>query len=314
MSASESSQPLLPSWRDTATRRAILGFIDRVTDEDGPDYVAPEQRIATFDNDGTLWCEKPMYIQLAFILEKMVERVAANPELGKRQPWKAAVERHYAWFGAAVDKHYQGDESDVQALIAGIVQTFAGVTVEAFEAQASAFLRSASHPTLGMPYSACTYKPMVELLDCLAAHGFTTYIASAGGRDFVRPVSNELYNVPRERVIGSTASLQYVPDEAGGNVVHLADLDILADGPAKPVSIWSRVGRRPILAAGNANGDIQMLQYAEDPARPSLGLLLCHDDETREFAYTAAAEQAFAMAQGRGWTIISMHDDWSTVF
>ena len=199
-------------------------------------------------------------------------------------------------------------------LAAGILQAFADITVEDFEAQADTFLRGAQHPTLGRGYLACSYRPMVELLEYLEANGFANYIASGGGRDFMRPISQELYGVPRQRVIGSSTSLAYEPDEHGGRIVRKPELDVLDDGPAKPVRIWSRVGRRPLLAAGNSNGDLPMLQFAERAGRPGLRLLVLHDDPAREFDYTTGAEQALQVARANGWTVVSINDDWATVF
>lgn len=304
----------MPSWRDGASRQAILDFIERVTDENGPDYVPPDERITAFDNDGTLWCEKPMYNQLVFILQHMVAAANDNPKLRDRQPWKAAIEQDYAWFDNVVTKHYQGDDSDIPALAGGILQTFAGTTIDEFEESIVEFFRTESHPTLNRLYAECIYKPMVELLDCFTQHGFTNYISSGGGRDFMRPVTLDLYGIPRERVIGSSTALRFVPDEAGGDIVHLAELDVFSDGPAKPVSIWNRTGRRPIFVAGNSNGDIAMMQFAEQPSRPSFGLLLLHDDDEREFAYTAGADKALEAAEARDWTVVSMREDWNTIF
>jgi hypothetical protein len=186
--------------------------------------------------------------------------------------------------------------------------------VEDFEAQADAFLRSAQHPTLGRGYLACAYRPMVELLEYLEGHGFRNYIASGGGRDFMRPISQEVYGVPRQRVIGSSTSLAWEEGEGGGRIVRKPEVDVLDDGPAKPVRIWSRVGRRPILAAGNSNGDIPMLAFAEQPGRPGLRLLVLHDDPEREFDYTAGAEQALQLARANGWTVVSINGDWAMVF
>jgi phosphoserine phosphatase len=213
-----------------------------------------------------------------------------------------------------ITKHYHGDDSDLPMLAAGILQAFAGITVEDFEAQADRFLRTAQHPTLGRSYLACGYTPMVELLGYLDAAGFRNYIVSGDGRDFMRPISQELYGVPRQRVIGSSVSLTYLPDEGSGRIVRTPEADVLDDGPEKPVRIWSRVSRRPLLAAGNSNGDLPMLAFAEQPGRPSLRLLLLHDDPEREFDYTAGAEQALQLASMRGWTVVSIKDDWTTVF
>jgi phosphoglycolate phosphatase-like HAD superfamily hydrolase len=304
----------LPSWREGTSKQAILDFVQRVTAEGGADAVPPEERVAVFDNDGTLWCEKPMPIQLDFILRRLVLMAEQDPALRTRQPWQAAYTRDYGWLGQVISKHYQGDDSELPVLAAGVLQAFANITVEEFEAQADAFLRSAQHPTLGRGYLACSYSPMIELLGYLQTNGFRNYIASGGGRDFMRPVSQEVYGVPRQRVIGSSTSLAYQPGEGGGRIVRKPEADVLDDGPEKPVRIWSRVGRRPLLAAGNSNGDIPMLAFAEQPDRPSLRLLVLHDDPAREFDYLVGAEQAVQLASTRGWTVVSVKDDWATVF
>jgi phosphoserine phosphatase len=314
MAATNGTGDPLPSWREGATKRAILDFVQRVTTEGGTDAVRPEERVAVFDNDGTLWCEKPMPIQLDFILRRLAAMAEQEPELRTRQPWQAAYTRDYGWLGQVVNRHYEGDDRELPVLAAGVLQAFAGITVEDFEAQADRFLRSTQHPTLGRGYLACSYRPMVELLRYLEANGFGSYIASGGGRDFMRPISQEVYGVPRERVIGSSTSLAYEHGEGGGRIVRRPELDVLDDGPAKPVRIWSRVGRRPLLAAGNSNGDLPMLMFAEQPGRPSLHLLVLHDDPEREFDYTTGAEQALEQARASGWTVVSVRDDWTTVF
>jgi phosphoserine phosphatase len=309
-----SSDDLLASWNDGAAAAAIRDFVARVTTESGPDFVPPEGRVAVFDNDGTLWCEKPMPIQLDFILRRLVAMAEQDPDLRTRQPWQAAYTRDYGWLGGVIAKHYHGDDSELPVLAAGVLRAFAGITVEDFEAQADAFLRTAQHPTLGRSYLACRYTPMVELLAYLETNGFRNYIASGGGRDFMRPISQELYGVPRQRVIGSSIALAYEPDEDGGRIVRKPEADVVDDGPQKPVRIWSRVGRRPVLAAGNSNGDIQMLQFTGGSSLPALRLLLLHDDPDREFDYTTGAEQALERAKAHGWTIVSIKNDWATVF
>jgi phosphoserine phosphatase len=304
----------LPSWRSGASRQAIGAFVQRVTTEDSPEFVPPEERVAVFDNDGTLWCEKPMPIQLDFVLRRLAAMAEQDPDLRTRQPWQAAYTRDYGWLGGVITKHYHGDDRELPVLAAGILQAFAGITVEEFEAQADRFLRSAQHPTLGRGYLACAYRPMVELLGYLETNGFRNYIASGGGRDFMRPISQELYGIPRQRVIGSSTALAYEPDEGGGRIVRKPEADVLDDGPAKPVRIWNRVGRRPLLAAGNSNGDLPMLAFAEQPGRPGLRLLVLHDDPDREFDYTAGAEEALQQARSNGWTVVSINGDWATVF
>ena len=299
----------MPSWNDGAARHAIVEFVERAVSD-----VPAEERVAVFDNDGTLWCEKPMPIQLDFILRRLVEMAEADEALRERQPWKAAHERDYGWLSAIMTEHYAGDDTNVRVLAGGILAAYDGISVEDFEAQADAFLRSAQHPTLGRGYLGCAYAPMVELLDYLAANSFSNYIASGGGRDFMRPITQDVYGIPRERVIGSTAALAYTPDERGGTITHKAEADYLDDGAEKPIRIWSRTGRRPLLAAGNSNGDVPMLHFTQHPDKPSLRLLVLHDDDEREFAYTGGAEQALDLAAGEGWTVVSVKDDWATVF
>jgi phosphoserine phosphatase len=304
----------LLSWRDTSSRQAILDFVERVTTDGGPDFVPPAERVAVFDNDGTLWCEKPMPVELGFILKRFAEMAEADPSLREKQPWKAARERDYAWLGNVITKHYHGDESDVKVLMGGIVQAFAGMTVGEYEAVAREFLEKAPHPTLGRLMRDCTYLPMVELLRYLEANGFVTYIASGGDRDFMRPVTGDLYGIPAERVIGSSTGLRFEEDDLGGNLIYQAEMDFFDDGPMKPVRIWSRVGRQPILAGGNSNGDIPMLRYAGGSSRPALRILVLHDDAEREFEYTGGAETSIDLAKAQGWTVVSMKDDWATVF
>jgi phosphoserine phosphatase len=298
----------LPSWRDGAAKASIIDFVGRAGD------VPVEERVAVFDNDGTLWCEKPMPIQLDFILRRLAAMAEAKAELRDRQPWKAAYERDFGWLGAVVAEHYAGDDTNVKVLAGGILAAYDGISVDDFEAQADEFLRSAQHPTLSRAYLECGYKPMVELLAYLEANGFSNYIASGGGRDFMRPISQELYGIPRERVIGSASTLAYTADERGGTITHKAEADYLDDGPEKPVRIWSRTGRRPLLAAGNSNGDVPMLQFTRHDDKPSLRLLVLHDDADREFDYVSGAEGALEQAGKDGWTVVSVKGDWETVF
>jgi hypothetical protein len=196
----------------------------------------------------------------------------------------------------------------------GILTAFDGITVEAFATRAGDFLRTQSHPTLKRLYNQCGYQPMVELLHFLEANQFTNYIASGGGRDFMRPITAEMYGIPPERVIGSSVSLAFQANARGGDVLTQPQLDVLDDGAVKPTRIWSHIGRRPILAVGNSNGDIQMLQYTSGNKFSSLCLLVNHDDGAREFDYTAGAEDALKMARERGWVVVSMRHDWRAVF
>ena len=300
----------LASWKHAAARRAIVEFVERTVSESVP----VEERVAVFDNDGTLWCEKPMPIQADFVLRRLFEMAEVDPELRGRQPWKAAYERDYGWLGAVLAEHYAGDDTNVRTLLAGVLAAYDGMSVEDFEARSDAFLRTVQHPTLDRGYLECAYAPMVELLGYLEANGFSNYIASGGGRDFMRPISQELYGIPRDRVIGSASALEYTSDDRGGTITHKAEADYLDDGPQKPIRIWSRIGRRPLLAAGNSNGDIPMLEFTQRQDRAFLPLLVLHDDGEREFDYTSGAEQALEQARTSGWTVVSIKNDWATVF
>lgn len=305
---------LLASWMDGTAKGAIVDFVARITREGKPDFVPPEARIAVFDNDGTLWCEKPVMIHGDFLFRRLAVMAEQDPTLRTRQPWKAVVEKDYGWLGGAITKHYQGDDSDLKMMAGGLFKAYEGTTIEEFETTAANFLRSAEHPLLKRPYLKCTYQPMIELLRYLEANGFINYIASGSGRDFMRPITRDIYGIPPERVIGSTVALEYRDDGEVANITHKAELDIFDDGPVKPVRIWSRIGRRPIFAAGNSNGDIPMLRFCQHPSRPSLSLLLNHDDEKREYAYQAGAEESLKRAGQHGWTVVSLKNDWNTVF
>ena len=304
----------LPSWNDGPAKQGILEFISRVTKEGSPDFLPLAERIAVFDNDGTLWCEKPMYIQMDFLLRKLAAAAEADPTLQTQQPWQAAWEQDYAWFGKVITNHYQGDDSALRVVMVGLLALSEGQDVESVEASARTFILKECHPTLGLAYRDCIYQPMVELLRYLEANAFSNFIVSGGGRDFMRGFAQDLYGVPRERVIGSTVAYRYVPGEQGGAIVQRAELDMVNDGPDKAVQIWNVTGRRPILAAGNSNGDLEMLAFSGGPTLPALRLLVLHDDAQREFDYVAGAEKALDAAQTHGWTIVSMQHDWRTVF
>jgi phosphoglycolate phosphatase-like HAD superfamily hydrolase len=310
----EAASATLASWNDTPTRQAIVEFVDRVTNEGGARHVPPAERVAVFDNDGTLWCEKPMVIQIDFTIRRFAEQARDDPSLRDRQPWKAAHEHDLKWMGAAMVKHYNGDDSDLKLLMDAVEGAFDAVSVDEYTQRVLDFFKQASHPTLRRPYKACGYAPMVELMRYLEANGFATYIASGGDRDFMRPVADEMYGVPPERVIGSALGLSYQDGGETDELLYKSKIEFFDDGPTKPIRIWSRIGRRPILAGGNSNGDIPMLRYAGGSGRPGLRLLLLHDDPDREFDYTAGAEKSLDLAAQEGWTVVSIKNDWSTVF
>jgi phosphoserine phosphatase len=305
---------LLASWRDAPARRAIVDFVGRVTREGDATFVPLGDRVAVFDNDGTLWSEKPIPIQLDFTLFRLAEMVKSGPSLKARQPYKAAVERDYRWLGEAQVKHLHGDDADLGLLIAAVESAFDGTTVEAFSEEVTAWMRTAVHPVLHRPYLSCVFVPMVELLRYLEANGFTTYLASGGDRDFMRPFTEQLYGIPPERVIGSALGLDFRAGEDDTDLLYKSKLEFLDDGQEKPVGIWNRIGRRPLVAAGNSNGDVPMLRFARGRGLDGLRLLVLHDDAAREFDYVAGAEDALQQARDRSWTVISVRTDWTAVF
>jgi len=286
----------LPSWNDGSAKTAILEFVRSVS-ESGDSFVPVAERIAAFDNDGTLWCEKPQYVQADFVIRRWKEMIATDPAKAAEQPYKAVAEGDREWL-SHVYEH-------VPELIRGATEAFVGITTQAFEEAVREFFEFARHPSLNVPYTEVTYRPMRELIAFLEANDFQVYICSGGGRDFVRPFSDRLYGIPRERVIGSATTLEY----RDGALYRTAGVEQpIDDGPGKPVHIWTRTGRKPLLAGGNADGDVPMLESAR------FGLLLRHDDAEREFAYDEGAEQALAEAKNRRWTVVSMREDFGQVF
>jgi phosphoglycolate phosphatase-like HAD superfamily hydrolase len=281
----------LPGWTDGQAKAQILEFVRSVT-EPGVSFVPAPERVAALDNDGTLWCEKPMYPQADFLLRRWEEMARAHPGLAKKQPWKAVTEEDQSWL-AGILEH-------VPELSRGVTQAYEGITTEAFEKAVRAFFDTARHPALGVPYTRLGYRPMRELIDLLMASQFEVYICSAGGRDFVRVVAEEMYGIPRQNVIGSGTTGELYRTRGVEQPVD--------DGPGKPVQIWTRTGRKPLLAGGNADGDAAMLRTAR------FGLLIRHDDAGREFAYDTGAEKALAKAKERGWTVVSMQNDFKVVF
>jgi hypothetical protein len=299
----------LPSWSDAAARRAIVGFVDRVTRQGSPDYVAPPERIAVFDNDGTLWSEQPMYVQLAFALDRVKALAPQHPEWRDRQPFKAALEGDTKALA----------ESGEHGLLELVMATHAGSTTEEFAAIVADWLATARHPRFGRPYTGLVYQPMLELLAYLRANGFKTFIVSGGGIEFMRPWAERVYGVPPEQVIGSSIETRYELRDGRPALVRLPQIDFIDDKAGKPVGIHRHIGRRPILAFGNSDGDLQMLEWTTGGAGPRLGLIVRHDDGEREYAYdrkSAAGrlDRALDEAAPRGWIVVSMKDDWTRVF
>jgi hypothetical protein len=286
----------LPGWTDGPAKAQILEFVRSVT-EPGASFVPAADRIAAFDGDGTLWCEKPMSAQAEFLLRRWKEIAQAHPGTARQQPWKAIAEGDMEWLAAFLAR--------MPGLTRGVAEAYEGITVGAFEKAVRGFLDTARHPAFGVPYTRLGYRPMRELIALLRAREFDIYICSPGSRDFVRVFSGDMYDIPRQAVIGSGTALEY----RHGKVYRTKGVEQPADdGPGKPVHIWTRTGRQPLLAGGNADGDAAMLRTAR------FGLLIRHDDAGREFAYDAGAEKALAKARERGWTVVSMQNDFKVVF
>ena len=300
-------------WENTPPKKAITDFGAKVTTPSGPDYVPPEERIATFDNDGTLWCERPLP-QGAFIMQRLAAMAEKDPSLRQTQPWQAAYAQDFSWVDEAITKEHKGDSSDMTLLLNSSAKAFAEMSVAAFAALVTAYYQSARHPQYQVPYPQVVFLPMVELLAYLDANDFTTFIVSGGGRDFMRPITQQIYGVPAERVLGSSPTLSFKADDQGAQVVRQAGVSVFDEGPVKAVRIWEHIGRRPILAAGNTNGDLGMLQFTERKEHPTLRLLVVHDDADREYSYTAGTEKVVKMVQAQGGTQISMKNDWTQVF
>jgi phosphoserine phosphatase len=299
----------LPSWIDGAPKRALLDFVAAVTAEGGPDFVRPPERIAVFDNDGTLWVEQPAYTQLLFILDRIRALAPRNPAWQEDPVFRAAIAGDLRAAAA-------GGTAGLLRL-AGTAQ--AGNTPEEFQGTAAGWLATARDRRWSRPYTQLVYRPMLEVLAFLRARGFTTFIVSGGGVEFVRAFSEGVYGIPPHQVVGSTFALR--PGEQDGRVTLTREphVDFVDDGPGKPVGIARHIGRRPIAAFGNSDGDLQMLQYTtEDPGR-RLGMVVHHDDAEREYAYDRDSHvgrlaRALDEAPRRGWVVVSMRQDWARVF
>ena len=303
-------------WNDGPAKKSIVDFVTQVTTKGSPSFVPPAERIATFDNDGTLWLEKPMYIQLQHGMHAIGKAAAERPELRDHQPFKAIYEKDMAWLGKVASDYAKGDPSGVFVLVSGLTDIMEGITVEAFEADVLSFLSNAQDAHFKKPYKQLTYKPMVDLVHYLQDNDFQVYITSGGGRDFMRAVCEEIYGIPRSMAIGSSVTFEYGEDAQGfSQVFRTKEIEQpIDDGPGKPTHIHRAIGRRPIMAVGNSDGDIHMLKYARGHRGLSLALLVHHDDAEREYAYDEGTEKALQLAPKVGWTLISMKNDWKTIF
>ncbi|MDW8805298.1 HAD family hydrolase [Streptomyces scabiei] len=290
----------LESWNDGAAKRAIVEFVTSAADAGSPGFVPPMDRVAVFDNDGTLWVEKPAPVQSAFILGKLAARVREDASLARQQPYRAIVDKDESFFRALEVQ----DPEAVRSMVEAVGSAWEGTAFGEFEAEAARYLASWRHESLGLPYSGLVYQPMLELFDHLRAHGWRLFVCSGGGRDFMRVISEELWGLPRENVIGSAPEFAY----RDGVLVRRAVLHgPVALGPGKPEYVVARTGRLPAFAVGNDDVDVELLASAR------FALLVVHDDDVREYAYTEGAERARATARREGWTTVSVKDDWNVV-
>jgi len=300
----------LPSWNDGPAKQAIVQFVDKVTQQGAADFVPASERIATFDNDGTLWCEQPMYTQLLFALDRVKTLAPQHPEWKTKEPFASLLKGDLKGALAGGEK----------ALMEIMMVTHARMTTTEFEGIVKDWLASARHPKLKRPYTECVYQPMVELLAYLRANGFKTFIVSGGGIEFMRPWTENVYGVPPEQVIGSSIKTKFEMRDGKPALVRLPELDFIDDKDGKPVGINSHIGRRPIAAFGNSDGDRQMLEWTQAGGGARLMMLVHHDDAAREFEYGAKShigtfsDDLTAQAKKSGWTVISMKNDWQRVF
>jgi hypothetical protein len=299
----------LPSWNDGPAKQAIVGFVGKVTKQGSPDFVPEAERIATFDNDGTLWAEQPMYFQLLFALDRVRALAPKHPEWKTKKPFRAALEGDMKALAAAGEK----------GLLTLVMATHAGMTTAEFEGIVKQWIATARHPTTHRPYTRMVYQPMLELLAYLRANGFKTFIVSGGGIEFMRPWSHEVYGIPPEQVVGSSIKTKFELRDGKPVLVRLPELNFIDDKEGKPVGINEHIGRRPIFAFGNSDGDLQMLQWTAAGSGASFMGIVHHTDAKREWAYDRKShigrlDKALDEARAKGWTVVDMKDDWKRIF
>lgn len=299
----------LPSWNDTAPKKAIVAFVEKVTKEGGPDFVPPNERIATFDNDGTLWAEQPIYFQLAFAIDRVKALAPEHPEWKTEEPFASVLKNDVKGLMASGEK----------GLLQIVAATHAGLTTDDFNRIVKEWIKTARHPKYDRAYNACVYQPMLELLAYLRANGFKTFIVSGGGVEFMRAFAEETYGIPPEQVVGSSGVVKFETRGGAPALVKTAKVEFIDDGPGKPVGINRFIGRRPIAAFGNSDGDQQMLEWTTAGPGARFALLVHHTDGEREVAYDRKShigklDKALDEAKAKGWTVVSMKDDWKAVF
>ncbi|MBA3481375.1 MAG: haloacid dehalogenase-like hydrolase [Pirellulales bacterium] len=312
----------LPSWNDGPSKQALIDFVERVTKEGGPDFVPVEDRVAVFDNDGTLWCEQPIYVQFAFALDRVRALAPQHPEWNEKEPFATILKGDVKGLAALGEK----------AFVEVVAATHAGMTPDDFKKTVRDWLATAKHPRFKRPYQECIYQPMIEALDYLRANGFKTFVVSGGGIEFMRAWTETAYGIPPEQIVGSSGKLKYELIDGRPEIIKLPEVDFVDNGPGKPIGIQQSIGRQPILAFGNSDGDFEMLEWttagdqqpessASEPARPRprLGLIIHHTDAEREYAYdcdspVGTLDKALDAARARGWIVVSMKDDWNKIF
>jgi hypothetical protein len=299
----------LPSWNDGASKKAIMAFVAKTTERNSPDFVAPDNRIATFDNDGTLWAEQPMYSQLLFALDRVKVLAPKHPEWKDKEPFASLL------------------KGDVKAALAGgepaigeiVMTTHAGMTTDEFDKIVTDWIATARHPVTKRPYTEMVYQPMLELLSYLRANGFKTFIVSGGGIDFMRPWAAKTYGIPPDQVVGSSGKLKLDVVDGKAVLVKLPEVNFIDDKAGKPIGIQQHIGQRPIAAFGNSDGDQQMLEWTTAGSGARFALIVHHDDAKREWAYDRTSkigtlDKAWDEAVAKGWTVVSMKDDWKTIY
>ena len=308
MAVAQAAEPL-PSWNDGKSKQSIIAFVEKTTEEGSPDFVPPEQRIATFDNDGTLWAEKPIYFQLLYAIDKVKEMAPQHPEWKQKEPFASIIQ-------GDTKKALEGGKPALMQLIAA---THTGMTGEEFQSSVKKWLATARHPETNKPFTQMIYQPMLELLEYLRANGYKTFIVSGGGIDFLRAFAEGTYGIPPEQVVGSSLKAKYETRDGKPAIIKLAEINLIDDKAGKPVGIYQHIGRRPIFAAGNSDGDFEMLQWTTSGDGPRFGLLVHHTDGKRAWAYdhpspVGQLDKALKAAPKEGWTVVDMKDDWKVIF
>ena len=307
-SVAQAADPL-PSWNDGPTKDAIKAFVTKVTDTDGPDFVPRADRVAVFDNDGNLWAEKPVYFQLLFAIDRVKAMAPDHPDWKDKQPFKAAIEGDMKALAASGEK----------GLLELLAASHTGMSSAEFQKIAGEWLATAKHPRFKRGYTELVYQPMLELLSFLRDNGFTTYIVSGGGIEFVRIFSEPVYGIPPAQVVGSSIKTEYQLVDGEPKIMRLPEMNFIDDKAGKPVGINQHIGKRPIFASGNSDGDFEMLEWTTAGEGPRFGLIVHHTDADREYAYdrdshVGRLDNALDQAADRGWTVIDMKNDWNQIF